>query len=168
MSDVKATLFFLSPCLTSAFARTRWTDNEESSVASASEEGQCNEIVSDANVPSDQAVSRSEKKNVSSLLLRSLPNHERQAVLAAKQLGEDVLDGNDAVRSGLAKRGVVKSYVLIEGCPKELGCTVILRGASRPALKQVKKVLRFMINAVSSDRLNGMHLNRHILHTGFY
>ena len=119
-------------------------------------------------MPSDQAVSRSEKKNVSSLLLRSLSNHERQAVLAAKQLGEDVLDGNDAVRSGLAKRGVVKSYVLIEGCPKELGCTVILRGASRPALKQVKKVLRFMIYAVSSDRLNGMHLNRHILHTGFY
>ena len=92
----------------------------------------------------------SERKCVSSMLSQNgLPNHERQAVLAAKKLGEVVLDGNDAVKYGLMKRGVVKTYVMIEGCPKELGCTVILRGASRVALKEVKKVLRFMINAVS-------------------
>lgn len=95
-------------------------------------------------------ITASEKKCVSSLLSQQLPNHERQAVLAAKKLGEDVLDGNDAVRFGLLKRGVAKTLCMIEGCPKELGCTVILRGASRPALKQVKKVLRFMINAVSN------------------
>ena len=89
------------------------------------------------------------KKCVSSLLSQNLPNHERQAVLAASKLGQGVFEGNEAVKSGLMKRGVVKTYVMIEGCPKELGCTVIIRGVSRPALKQVKKVLRFMINAVS-------------------
>lgn len=92
----------------------------------------------------------SEKKCVSALLLENLPNHERQAVLAARRLGQEVLDGRDAVVSGLMKRGVVKTLVMIEGCPKELGCTVIIRGATRPALKQVKNVLLFMINAVSS------------------
>jgi hypothetical protein len=95
----------------------------------------------------------SDKKCVATLLSQNLPNHERQAVLAARKLGEDVLDGNDAVRSGLSKRGVVKTYVMIEGCPKELGCTVILRGSTRNALKQVKKVLRFMINAVSITQI---------------
>ena len=140
------------------FTLTRWTDQDEASIAPATEDGESNRTDSEANVSSDQAVSHPEKKCVSSLLLRSLPNHERQAVLAAKRLGEDVLDGNDAVRSGLAKRGVVKTYVMIEGCPKELGCTVILRGASRPALKQVKRVLRFMINAVRCNRPNHMRL----------
>eukprot|EP00804_Cyclotella_cryptica_P008084 CCRYP_004583-RD/>CCRYP_004583-RD protein AED:0.04 eAED:0.04 QI:1013/1/1/1/0.87/0.66/9/209/1984 len=135
-----------------------WTDNYEAPVAPSSEEGQSNRADSDANVSSDQAVNVSEKKCVSSLLLRSLPNHERQAVLAAKRLGENVLDGNDAVRSGLAKRGVVKTYVMIEGCPKEVGCTVILRGASRPALKQVKKVLRFMINAAYNMKLETSYI----------
>jgi hypothetical protein len=33
----------------------------------------------------------------------------------------------DAVTSGLAKRGVVQTYVMIEGCAKELGCTAIVR-----------------------------------------
>jgi 1-phosphatidylinositol-3-phosphate 5-kinase len=93
-----------------------------------------------------------DKNCVASLLSQDLPNHERQAVLAAQKIGEYVLDGNDAVLSGLSKRGVVKTYVMIEGCPKELGCTVILRGSTRKALKQVKKVLRFMINAVSKRR----------------
>ena len=146
------------------FTRIRWTDKDEASLDPAVEDGESNRTDSEGNVSSDQAVSRSEKKCVSSLLLRNLPNHERQAVLAAKRLGEDVIDGNDAVRSGLAKRGVVKTYVMIEGCPKELGCTVILRGASRPALKQVKKVLRFMINAVSRVRPNDWHC--YFLHGG--
>ena len=100
----------------------------------------------------------SEKKCVSSLLLENLPNHERQAVLAAKKLGQEVLDGRDAVVSGLMKRGVVKTLVMIEGCPKQLGCTVIIRGATRPALKQVKNVLLFMINAVSTKRNRQLYL----------
>lgn len=64
----------------------------------------------------------------------------------------------DAVKFGLAKRGVVKTYVMIEGCPKELGCTVVLRGASRPALKQVKRVLRFLINAAYNMKLETSYL----------
>jgi hypothetical protein len=121
----------------------RWIDSYDESMAPGAEDG-------GRSTHSKTESNHAEKKCVSSLLSQNLPNHERQAVLAAKRLGEDVLDGNEAVRTGLMKRGVVKTFVMIEGCPKELGCTVIIRGASRPALKQVKKILRFMINAVSS------------------
>ena len=38
-----------------------------------------------------------------------------------------MFDGTDAVTSGLAKRGVVQTYIMIEGCAKELGCTAIVR-----------------------------------------
>ena len=69
-----------------------------------------------------------DQKSVPTLLSQKLPNHERQAALAARRLGEGVMEGMDAVTLGLAKRGVVKTYVMIEGCPKELGCTVVLRG----------------------------------------
>mmetsp|Transcript_29853 Transcript_29853/g.50945 ORF Transcript_29853/g.50945 Transcript_29853/m.50945 type:complete len:2213 (+) Transcript_29853:89-6727(+) len=100
-----------------------------------------------------------EQKVVSTLLQQvKLPNHERQAALAAKKLGEGVLDGMDAVKFGLAKRGVVKTFCMIEGCPKELGCTVVLRGASRPALKQVKRVLKFLINAAYNMKLETSYL----------
>ncbi len=72
-------------------------------------------------IPSDQ-------KSVPVLLSQiNIPNHVRQAALAARKLGEGVFDGMDAVTSGLAKRGVVQTYVMIEGCAKELGCTAIVR-----------------------------------------
>ena len=99
-----------------------------------------------------------EQKSVQTLLSKNLPNHERQAALAARKLGEGVLDGMEAVTLGLAKRGVVKTYVMIEGCPKELGCTVVLRGASRPALKQVKRVLRFLINCSYNMKLETSYI----------
>ena len=99
-----------------------------------------------------------EQKSDQTLLSKNLPNHERQAALAARKLGEGVLDGMEAVTLGLAKRGVVKTYVMIEGCPKELGCTVVLRGASRPALKQVKRVLRFLINCSYNMKLETSYI----------
>lgn len=100
----------------------------------------------------------SDQKSVTVLLSQKLSNHERQAALAARKLGEGVLDGRDAVTLGLAKRGVVKTYVMIEGCPKELGCTVVLRGASRPALKMVKRVLRFLINCCYNMKLETSYI----------
>lgn len=76
----------------------------------------------------------------------SLANHQRQAVLAAGVLGESHHDGSEAVQCGIAKRGVTVTYVMIEGCPSHLGCTIVLRGASRPALKQVKRIFQFLVN----------------------
>jgi hypothetical protein len=87
-----------------------------------------------------------------------LDNHERQAALAANMLGEGILDGSEAVKSGLAKRGVAQTYVMLEGCPKHLGCTVVLRGASRAALKQVKVVFRFLVNAAYNLRLETLFM----------
>mmetsp|Transcript_31801 Transcript_31801/g.68845 ORF Transcript_31801/g.68845 Transcript_31801/m.68845 type:complete len:2148 (-) Transcript_31801:1362-7805(-) len=92
------------------------------------------------------------------LASRELPNHHRQAVLAASVLGENVIDGSDAVKQGLAKRGVAFTYAMIEGCPKQLGCTVVLRGASRGALKQVKRVFRFLVNIAYNLRLEMSYL----------
>jgi hypothetical protein len=69
-----------------------------------------------------------DQKSVPNLLSQSnVPNHVRQAALAARKLGEGAFDGMDAVKEGLAKRGVVQTYIMIEGCAKELGCTAILR-----------------------------------------
>lgn len=83
----------------------------------------------------------------------TLANHKRQEALAAKKLGEDVVDGAEAIKRGLAKRGVAHTYVLLEGCPKHLGCTVVLRGADQATLKQVKTVFRFLAGAAYSMRL---------------
>ena len=98
-------------------------------------------------------------ENLTVLLQRDdLPNHERQAALAADQLGESVADGSHAVKCGLAKRGVANTYVMLEGCPKHLGCTIVLRGANRESLKQVKRVLQFLINIAYNLKLETSYL----------
>lgn len=78
---------------------------------------------------------------------------EREAALCAHQLGEKVWDGAMAVKSGLAKRGVANTYVMLEGCPKNLGCTIVLRGGNRAFLAQVKNVLRFLVHVAYNLRL---------------
>ena len=83
---------------------------------------------------------------------------QREAALAAQQLGQDAMDGSDAVQMGLAKRGVSNTYILLEGCPKHLGCTIVLRGASRATLKQVKTVLRFLTNVAYNLLLETTYL----------
>lgn len=94
------------------------------------------------------------QRNIRALLEDDgLPNHERQAALAANMLGQGVVDGTEAVKCGLAKRGVAQTYVMLEGCPKHLGCTVVLRGASRAALKQAKIVFRFLVNVAYNLKL---------------
>lgn len=83
----------------------------------------------------------------------NLSNHERQAALAANRLGQGVIDGAEAVKRGLAKRGVAHTYVLLEGCPKDLGCTVVLRGAPLATLKKLKSVFKFLAGAAYSMHL---------------
>ena len=98
-------------------------------------------------------------KSIGSLLAdKELPHHKRQAVLAASNLGEGVFDGAVAVQRGLAKRGVALTYAMIEGCPQHLGCNVVLRGASRKALKQTKRVFRFLINIAYNLKLETSYL----------
>ncbi|KAG7352080.1 thermosome subunit [Nitzschia inconspicua] len=99
------------------------------------------------------------RQNIKSLLNDSkLTNHRRQAALAANMLGEDILDGSEAIKSGLSKRGVTQMYAMIEGCPKHLGCTVILRGANKAALKQVKNVFRFLVSVAYNMKLEVSYL----------
>ena len=95
-----------------------------------------------------------DKGNIDAVLATAELNyHQRQAILAANMLGNKVHDGGEAVKSGIAKRGVSSTYVMIEGCNPPLGCTVVLRGASRRALKQVKTLFNFLLNAAYNIRL---------------
>ena len=114
---------------------------------------------SDINAPPSYSPDNPDQKSIRALLKDpSLSNHQRQAVLAANVLGDGVLDGTEAVKCGLAKRGVAKTFVMLEGCPKHLGCSVVLRGANRAALKQVKRVFRFLVNVSYNLRLETSYL----------
>jgi hypothetical protein len=129
-----------------------WTDGENILVPTSSEDAADDQRAIDD-------IAQKNQRSIKRLLADpTLKNHERQAALAACRLGEDVLDGSLAVKTGLAKRGVALTYVMLEGCPKHLGCTVVLRGADRAALKQVKVVFRFLANAAYSLRLETKYL----------
>jgi 1-phosphatidylinositol-3-phosphate 5-kinase len=93
-----------------------------------------------------------------------LSNHQRQSILAARLMGEKPHDGANAIRRGILKRGVAQTYVIVEGCSSRLGCTVVLRGASRPALKEVKRILKFLINVAYNLKLETSYLiGRHAM-----
>jgi 1-phosphatidylinositol-3-phosphate 5-kinase len=107
----------------------------------------------------DGEVTESGHRHIQALLNNpKLSNHERQAALAATMLGEDILDGSEAIKSGLAKRGVTQTYAMLEGCPKHLGCTIILRGTNKVALKQVKNVFRFLVSIAYNMELELSYL----------
>lgn len=113
----------------------------------------------DIDAPATTDPNNTQQRSIRALLKNpDLSNHERQAVLAANMLGDGVVDGAEAVKCGLAKRGVAQTYVMLEGCPKHLGCSVVLRGASRVALKQVKRVFRFLVNVAYNLRLETSYL----------
>ena len=107
-----------------------------------------------ANIINSLVENLDDQKNVHAVLATTtLSYHQRQAILAANLLGNKVHDGGEAVKTGIAKRGVSSTYVMIEGCDPPLGCTVVLRGASRPALKQVKVLFNFLLNTAYNIRL---------------
>ena len=84
---------------------------------------------------------------------------KRSAHMAARLLGESELDGTQAIQSGLAKRGIARTYAIIDGCPKHLGCTVTLRGLpSRPALKKLKRVFLFLTHVAYNLKLETSYL----------
>ena len=37
------------------------------------------------------------------------------------------------------------TYLVVDGCPPSLGCSIILRGASKPVLRQAKAILRWAV-----------------------
>jgi len=51
------------------------------------------------------------------------------------------------------------NHVYLEGCPKDLGCTLVLRGADKSTLKEVKRIMRGAINAAYNLRLEQAYLN---------
>jgi len=51
------------------------------------------------------------------------------------------------------------TYAYLEGCPSELGCTIVLRGASRETLAAVKEIIRFSIVIAYHLRLEVAYYN---------
>ncbi|KAF7716843.1 Uncharacterized protein PECH_006978 [Penicillium ucsense] len=49
--------------------------------------------------------------------------------------------------------GRKKTYMYISGCPKELGCTIVLRGGDAEVLGKVKQITEFMVYVVYNLRL---------------
>lgn len=49
--------------------------------------------------------------------------------------------------------GKKKTYIYISGCPKELGCTIVLRGASMSVLSKMKRITEFMVYVVYNLKL---------------
>ncbi|MCJ1245221.1 1-phosphatidylinositol-3-phosphate 5-kinase [Trapelia coarctata] len=70
-----------------------------------------------------------------------------------------------AIKSGQASRcasfylktyvhgGRKKTYMYLSGCPKELGCTVVLRGGENQTLAKIKRVTEFMTYVVYNLKL---------------
>lgn len=46
-----------------------------------------------------------------------------------------------------------KTYMFLSGCPKELGCTIVLRGASHETLVKIKRITEFMVYVVYNLKL---------------
>ena len=49
--------------------------------------------------------------------------------------------------------GRKKTYMFLSGCAKELGCTLVLRGAEDPILSKMKRITEFMIYVVYNLKL---------------
>jgi 1-phosphatidylinositol-3-phosphate 5-kinase len=49
--------------------------------------------------------------------------------------------------------GKKKTYIYLSGCPKELGCTIALRGASMAILSKMKRITEFMVYVVYNLKL---------------
>ncbi|KAJ6196762.1 phosphatidylinositol-4-phosphate 5-kinase [Bipolaris maydis] len=50
-------------------------------------------------------------------------------------------------------RNVKKTYIFLSGCQKELGCTIVLRGAKSEELSRLKRITEFMTYVVYNLRL---------------
>jgi 1-phosphatidylinositol-3-phosphate 5-kinase len=49
--------------------------------------------------------------------------------------------------------GRKKTYMYLSGCPKELGCTIVLRGAEPADLRSIKRITEFMVYVVYNLKL---------------
>ncbi|KAL2061440.1 hypothetical protein VTL71DRAFT_7713 [Oculimacula yallundae] len=49
--------------------------------------------------------------------------------------------------------GRKKTYIYLSGCPKELGCTIALRGANMATLSKMKRITEFMVYVVYNLKL---------------
>ncbi|BFZ53030.1 Mitochondrial distribution and morphology protein 12 [Savitreella phatthalungensis] len=56
-----------------------------------------------------------------------------------------------------------KTYVFLRGCPADLGCTIVLRGADMDQLERVKRIVEFMSYVVYNLRLETSLLRDHLV-----
>lgn len=61
--------------------------------------------------------------------------------------------GNGHTRPRITSIVTGTTYVYLDGCKSNLGCTLVLRGARKPELKQVKRIIRFCVMVAYHLRL---------------
>jgi hypothetical protein len=72
------------------------------------------------------------------------------------QFSDDVLPPirpDSALRRRITAASIGTNYVVINGCPANLGCTLVLRGASKADLKVMKAITRFCVMVAYHLRL---------------
>lgn len=66
--------------------------------------------------------------------------------------------GNGQTRPRITSIVTGTTYVYLDGCEPRLGCTLVLRGARKPELKQVKHIIRFCVMVAYHLRLEVAYL----------
>ncbi|CAI5455621.1 unnamed protein product [Caenorhabditis angaria] len=91
----------------------------------------------------------------------------------ARTTNADILSNSDAqlvdqklgfcpefsLRTYELKNGTTKMLMCFSDCPKEFGCSVILKSNNDAELQSVKRVLMFLITVIYSNRLEQIYLN---------
>ena len=61
-------------------------------------------------------------------------------------------------------KGKKKTYIYVAGCPKDRGCTIVLRGASSQVLARMKKITEFMVYVVYNLKLESCLMRDEFVH----
>ena len=61
-------------------------------------------------------------------------------------------------------KGKKKTYIFIDGCPKDRGCTIALRGASTEILSRMKRITEFMVYVVYNLKLESCLMRDEFVH----
>ncbi|KAK0657590.1 hypothetical protein B0T16DRAFT_386099 [Cercophora newfieldiana] len=61
-------------------------------------------------------------------------------------------------------KGKKKTYIYVAGCPKDRGCTIVLRGAPSQVLARMKKITEFMVYVVYNLKLESCLMRDEFVH----
>ncbi|KAK9468144.1 hypothetical protein V1512DRAFT_203844 [Lipomyces arxii] len=101
--------------------------------------------------------------NVSPNVIRAVARSTQSDIITTSEMLLHGLNSAEQPRVGSCEHFEIKSYVLdnmhkktfifMSGCPIQLACTIVLRGADLETLKQIKTLTKFMVYVVYNLKL---------------